>query len=78
LTEFLIRTRIVDRKKPRREYRSNCRKNTGILIIELDENVIKNELFPNLAKKYFSESETANYRLAVVNRSGEAVFQTEN
>jgi hypothetical protein len=52
-------------------------KKSGILIIELDENVIKNELFPNLAKKYFSESETANYRLAVVNRSGEAVFQTE-
>jgi signal transduction histidine kinase len=76
IDRILIRTDLrPDETAPRAPLELS--KKTGILIIELDENVIKNELFPNLAKKYFSESEAANYQLAVVNRSGAVVFQTE-
>jgi signal transduction histidine kinase len=52
-------------------------KKYGVLIIELDADVIKNELLPALVKKYFSSSESANYKLAVVNQNNETVFQTQ-
>jgi signal transduction histidine kinase len=50
----------------------------GVLIIELDENTIKNQLLPDLVKRYFSQNESANYKLAVVNKEKKAIFQTEN
>jgi signal transduction histidine kinase len=53
-------------------------KRFGVLVIELDETVIKNQLFPELVKKHFSESESANYHLAVENRASQTIFQTEN
>ncbi|HLL99460.1 MAG TPA: HAMP domain-containing sensor histidine kinase [Pyrinomonadaceae bacterium] len=58
-------------------------KRYGVLIIRLDENVIKNQILPDLVKKYFSASESADYKLAVVGDSGKdsggqkpIVFQT--
>jgi signal transduction histidine kinase len=48
----------------------------GVLIIKLDENVIKNQILPDLVKKYFSESESANYRLAVKDAQNQIIFQT--
>ena len=51
-------------------------KKYGVLVIELDDGVIKNQLLPDLVKKYFSDSESANYKLAVVNRQNDTVFQT--
>ncbi|CAN5375724.1 hypothetical protein BH10ACI1_BH10ACI1_26120 [soil metagenome] len=53
-------------------------KKYGVLIIELDENVIKNQLLPDLVKKYFSQSESADYKLAIINRENQTVFQTAN
>jgi len=53
-------------------------KKFGVLIVALDENVIKSQILPDLAKKYFSESENANYDLAVVNKENQPVFQTNN
>lgn len=53
-------------------------KKFGVLIVALDENVIKSQILPDLAKKYFSESENANYDLAVVNKENQTVFQTNN
>jgi two-component system, OmpR family, sensor histidine kinase SenX3 len=53
-------------------------KKYGFLIIELDENVIKNQILPDLVKKYFSESESANYNLAILNKENQTVFQTQN
>ena len=53
-------------------------KRYGVLVIELDASVIKNQLFPDLVKKYFSDSENANYKLAVTNGQTQTVFQTEN
>jgi signal transduction histidine kinase len=51
-------------------------KRYGVLIIRLDENVIKNQILPDLVKKYFSASESADYSLAVVGDDKQIVFQT--
>lgn len=53
-------------------------KKFGVLIVELDENVIKNQLLPDLSKRYFSESDNANYKLAVVNDEKQTIFQTQS
>lgn len=52
-------------------------KKYGVLIVKLDANVIKNQLLPGLVKEYFSGSEGANYKLAVVNRQNQTIFQTQ-
>lgn len=74
---LLIRTRS-EPPENRRVPQIELPKKYGVLIVELNEKVIAEELFPNLAKKCFSDRETANYRLAVVDRGGRAVFQTGN
>lgn len=51
-------------------------KKFGVLIIELDKNVIENKIFPDLAKKYFSQNESANYKLSVVDKNNRTIFQT--
>lgn len=51
-------------------------KKIGVLVIELDENVIKNQILPDLVSKYFSQSESANYKLAVVNKEQQTIYQT--
>lgn len=50
----------------------------GVLIVELDENVIKEQILPELARKYFSEGDNAGYNLAVTDHENQAVFQTQN
>lgn len=45
----------------------------GFLVIKLDENVIKDQLLPDLAKKHFPEND---FNLAVVSRTGQSIFQT--
>lgn len=50
----------------------------GFLLIILDENTIKEQIFPDLTKKYFSTSEGANYNLAVLNRENQPIYQTQN
>ena len=51
-------------------------KKIGVLVIELDRSVIENKILPDLAKKYFSENESADYKLSVVDKNNRAVFQT--
>lgn len=54
-------------------------KKAGVIIIHLDENTIKNQILPDLATKYFSDSESSNYRLAVTNQDHtKTIFQTLN
>jgi signal transduction histidine kinase len=48
-------------------------KRFGVLIIELNADSIKNQVLSDLTKKYFGE---ADYKIAVVNRDNQAVFQT--
>lgn len=50
----------------------------GFLVIELDEKVITQQILPNLAKNYFSETGGANYNLAVLNSQNVTVFQSQN
>jgi len=51
-------------------------KKVGFLVIELDADVIKNQVLPDLVKKYFSENDSANYKLAVVSKDNQTVYQT--
>ena len=53
-------------------------KKIGVLIIELDESVIKNQILADLVEKYFSENESANYKLAVTDTENLSIFQTAN
>ena len=45
----------------------------GFLVIKLDEAVIRDQILPDLAKKHFPEND---FRLSVVSRTGEKIFQT--
>ena len=54
-------------------------KRFGVLIIKLNESVITNQIFPDLVNKYFSDSESANYKLAVTNpKESIIIYQTGN
>jgi hypothetical protein len=53
-------------------------KRYGAIFIKLDGDVIKNQIFPDLVKKYFSSNESANYKLAIVNQVNQIVFQTQD
>ncbi len=54
----------------------NLQNKFGILIIKLDENVIKNQIFNDLTQKYFAKTDTANFELAIIDNKNEAVFKT--
>ncbi|MDQ3799433.1 MAG: HAMP domain-containing histidine kinase [Acidobacteriota bacterium] len=78
--QFIIRTEKTPERQPAPKL--EIPKRYGVLIIRLDEGVIKNRILPDLVKKYFSASESADYKLAVV-RGGsggsgqqQIVFQT--
>jgi len=53
-------------------------KRYGVLIMELDSDAVVNQLLSDLSKKYFSGSDGADYKLAIVNGADKTVFQTEN
>jgi signal transduction histidine kinase len=74
--QFWIRTEKTPERAPATQFRMP--KRYGVLIIRLDEGVIKNRILPDLVKKYFSASESADYRLAVVSggEQKQIVFQT--
>jgi signal transduction histidine kinase len=50
----------------------------GFLMIILDDTIIKERIFPDLAKKYFTTNESTNYHLAILNRENQTVFQTQS
>ncbi len=77
-TKILIRTKspAFDAQNPENQPTFNPPKRLGVLIIELDADVIKNEIFPALVKKYFSESDSANFHLSVVDNQSQEIFQT--
>lgn len=53
-------------------------KRYGVLVIELDADVVVNQLLPDMAKKYFSDSDGADYKFAVAGAENQVVFQTED
>ncbi|HEX8288657.1 MAG TPA: HAMP domain-containing sensor histidine kinase [Pyrinomonadaceae bacterium] len=72
IDEKINRVIIHRENEPRREI--NLPKKIGFLLIALDENVIKNQLFPDLANKYFPDKE---FNLAVRGADDQTVFQTQ-
>ncbi len=54
----------------------NLLKKFGVLVIELDRDVIENSIFPDLTKKYFSENESTDYKISVVDKNDQKIFQT--
>ena len=71
--------RIVVRTQHSEDIRGvpqNMPKKFGFLIILLDRKIIEDNIFPDLTKKYFSQNESADYRLAVIDKKNQAVFQT--
>lgn len=72
---ILIRTINTEEIKGMSQTRD---KKYAFLVIELDAKVITDEILPALTETYFSQSESANYNLAVVNSENQTVFQTQN
>ncbi len=72
IERVVIRTEITEEIKGVPKSQPN---RIGVLIIELDRQVIENKILPGLAKKYFSENESAGYNLSVVGKNNSPVFQ---
>ncbi len=53
-------------------------KTLGVIVIELDPKLISDRILPDLANQYFSGRDGADYHIAVVDRTGETVYQTAN
>jgi signal transduction histidine kinase len=55
-------------------------KKSGYLVIMLDENVFKNQIFPDLVQKYFSVTENGNYNLTIASgkEPSQIIFQTKD
>ncbi|MCA1623626.1 MAG: HAMP domain-containing histidine kinase [Acidobacteria bacterium] len=55
-------------------------KKAGYLVIMLDENVFKNQVFPDLVNKYFSATENGNYNLTIASEKepSQIIFRTKD
>jgi signal transduction histidine kinase len=72
INRFFFRT---DAKIPPSDEES---KPFSFLIVKLDEEVMKNQIFPDLVNKYFSDSESANYKLAITRpKESKIIFQNQ-
>lgn len=76
--QIIIRTKEIHTDGIKTESQVKLPEKYGFLIILLDENVIKNQIFPSLASKYFSDGEGANYKLSVSDRKNQTIFQTHD
>ena len=70
-----IINRIIKRRENTSPSKIEMPKKSGYLVIALDENVIKNHLFPDLVIKHFTENE---FHLAVRGAGEETIFQTQD
>jgi signal transduction histidine kinase len=50
----------------------------GVLVIELDASVIKNQILPELVNRYFHGDAGNSYKLAVTGEDNQSIFQTGN
>ncbi len=69
--------RIVIRKTnlPTEPSKISLPKKSGFLIIKLDEQVVKNQILPDLARKHFPEGD---FKLAVIGKNEQKIFQTQD
>lgn len=66
--------RIIIRRQNTPPSEIEMPKKSGFLVVALNENVIKNNLLPDLTAKYFPENE---FNIAVRSADEEAIFQTQ-
>lgn len=74
--QILIRSKEIHTDKIKTESKIKLPEKYGFLIVLLDENIIKNQILPGLASKYFSNGEGANYKLSVSDKENQTIFQT--
>ncbi|HLM59676.1 MAG TPA: HAMP domain-containing sensor histidine kinase, partial [Pyrinomonadaceae bacterium] len=74
--ESIERVMVRDEQTP---IRPTLPEKFGYLVIKLDEATIKNQIFPELAGKYFSDAAIADFRLNVVNQkdASDVVFSSD-
>ena len=65
------RTSLTEERIPPAPTRIDLPERKGFLVIKLDEETIKNQILPDLAKKHFPEND---FNLAVVSKSGQKIF----
>ncbi|HQU85516.1 MAG TPA: hypothetical protein PKY59_20445, partial [Pyrinomonadaceae bacterium] len=75
--KILIRTKTIE-DNVRQSEPLPLPKKLGVLIVELNANVIKERILPDLNKKYFSEGTNADFNVAISNKENQTVFQTQN
>lgn len=51
-------------------------KKDGVLVVKLNEEVIRHELLTDLSKKYFSSSDAGEYKVSVMGKNSLPIFQT--
>jgi hypothetical protein len=74
--ESIERVMVRDEQTP---IRPTLPEKFGYLVIKLDDATIKNQIFPELAGKYFSDAAIADFRLNVVNQkdASDVVFSSD-
>ena len=78
IKQIIVRTKQPEINNIKTEARVEMPPKYGFLIVFLDENVIKNQIIPELVKKYFINSESANYNLSISDQNDETIFQTND
>ena len=76
--QIIVRTKSLNTEKLESTTKLRMPDRYGYLIVLLNENVIKNDIFPALVAKYFSGSESGDFKLSVVDTKSASVFQTDN
>ncbi|CAN5236593.1 hypothetical protein BH20ACI1_BH20ACI1_20080 [soil metagenome] len=72
--QIIVRTKENPSENIKTESKIELPEKYGFLIIFLDENVIKNQIFPSLVSKYFSN---ADYKISIGNQANQKIFQTQ-
>ena len=76
ITENIIGPSIVDERIDELITELKAPAIKGFLIIRLNENLIKEEVLPTLAKKYFSESDGGSYKISILGDEDVPIYQT--
>ncbi|MEZ5426616.1 MAG: HAMP domain-containing sensor histidine kinase [Pyrinomonadaceae bacterium] len=75
--QLVVVTREDHPAKIRPETRFKVAEGSGFLVVFLDQNVIRDHLLPDLAAKYFTGSDGADYKLLIRDAENETVFRTD-
>lgn len=74
-TKTFERILIRKERQPSIPPKIDLPENKGFLVIRLDENVIKNQILPDLAKKHFPDGD---FNVAVIGKNDQKIFQTQD